>query len=53
MFLYLIHQNKNKETSTYSIDGSYLQRVVEVRDLGVTLDERWNFKTHMERVIGE
>lgn len=46
-------KNKLKIKSPYSINDVDLRRVAEVRDLGVTLDEGWSFRTHMERVISE
>ena len=39
---------KNPVVSTYSINHAILERVAEIRDLGVILDSKLTFGPHME-----
>ena len=41
----------NKIEFPYKVGGINLRRVREVKDLGVTLDEKWTFKIHFEKMI--
>lgn len=43
----------NKIIYTYRINSTDLGQVSEVRDLGVTLDTKWSFKFHIERIIND
>ena len=45
------HQS-NVVTYDYHINGSYLRRVEQVKDLGVILDSRMTFKPHVDQIIG-
>lgn len=44
---------RTKINFTYHLDDNLLQRVDEVKDLGVMLDEKLTFKRHMDRVISK
>lgn len=57
--LYLAHdkclqisftKNKNKILYNYEIGGHVLNKVTEVRDLGVTLDEKLTFDKHIDKI---
>ena len=43
---------KNPVVSTYSINHAILERVSEIRDLGVILDSKLTFGPHIDSVVG-
>ncbi len=47
------HRNKHPIHYNYEIDGTTLERVTEIRDLGVILDTNMNFNSHIDRTIAK
>ena len=43
----------NLALSVYHLDDVVLPRVIEVKDLGVFLDEQLNFRRHFDRTIAK
>lgn len=48
--LFHLDAPKNYHLSNYEIDGKKITRVEEVRDLGVLVDSRLNFISHIENI---
>lgn len=47
------HRKADPIIYNYTIDGTAIERVREMRDLGVTLDEKLNFKAHMAKIVSK
>ena len=47
------HRKPNPLLYDYTIDNTIISRVKEVRDLGVILDEKLNFNSHIARIVSK
>lgn len=49
----IFHRFGNVNNFNYSINDSIIERVDQIKDLGVILDEKLNFKAHIESMIAK
>jgi hypothetical protein len=47
----ILHLGKNNPRYTYTMDGSIIQDVSEIRDLGLIVDERLTFESHINAKV--